>query len=380
MERLVLASITLWVLGCAAAPQRAHVEPLRQEREPPTSPSSTPPGRPSTPEPAAPTTPSVVQTPSRFDLGALPQELTARWPTLPRTTRTVVATDDAALRAALAQPQTHVRFVGRAEQPLTLEAADIDLELAPEASLGVVRVERGNHRVRIRGGRVQRIVLAEPAVHWPQLQVDPSWFVEDVTIDGVTITHPEGGIEVRGRRVAVLRCRTNVREYSIWSGGAYGGSRSEDLIIAGNHFFSAGPEATVRVHDATSVIVVGNTLVNGTAQLEMSKHNLRFHGRIDQAYAARNTLVYSGIMAAIDDTPDDLERLWIVDNTFYQLRPSLLDLMPRYLEVLTLTGNTVHSSRHTCLYCGARRDGWVVADNTMSPYEAPPQALLDAPR
>ncbi len=312
-------------------------------------------------EPAAP-----------LDLGALPAEVRAIWPSSPRTTRTLETADAAELARIVEVSGTRVVFRGRTSESFVLAADDTDLELTDDAEIGELRIERGTHRVRVRGGHARRVVLAEPAVYRPELHTDPAWFVEDVLIDDVTIDHPEGGIELRGRRAAVVRCRTRVREYSIWSGGAYGDRRSEDLIIAGNRFESGGLEATVRVHDATIVIVVDNVLVNGTPEMESSKHNLRFHGHVDRAYAARNVFVHSGVMTALDQPPqlprDRVESVWLVDNVFHQLRPSLLELSADHLPHLVLTGNVVHSDRHSCLWCGPPRAGWIVADNEVGPY------------
>ena len=66
--------------------------------------------------------------------------------------------------------------------------------------------------------------------------------------------------------VAVLRTRSRRRRYCIWS-EAIMDIGSEDILLAGNRFKSAGPEATVRLVSAQRTVTVDNVLENSM------KHN-----------------------------------------------------------------------------------------------------------
>ena len=99
------------------------------------------------------------------------------------------------------------------------------------------------------------------------------WQTTDVLIDGIEVDAADTAFLMRsGVRIAY-------REQSIGRGslqrvvGDTADFEAEDIILAGNDFESAGPEATVRLVNVVRSAVVGNRLTNG------AKHNYRIHGR-----------------------------------------------------------------------------------------------------
>jgi hypothetical protein len=136
----------------------------------------------------------------------------------------------------------------------------------------------------------------------------------------------------------------------------------EDLIVASSTFRSAGPEATIRMHDVVRSVVVDNVLENG------AKHNYRVHGRSDLAYAARNVLVRTGVM--IGNQPGDrVGAVFFEANTLYHDAPSLLEIEIPAIRRFVCRGNTVYTDRWDRLYAyDGIGDGWTIEANTRLPY------------
>jgi hypothetical protein len=297
--------------------------------------------------------------PVRYDLGELPPELgTIAWPAPPRVRRAIaVGSEQEAARAAA---QSGSRIVVRDDiDDLTVTADDI--EIVNRARIGHLAIERGHRRIRVTGGRYGAIELAVPAQFVPPPPVwRAEWLVEDVMIDDVDVEAADTAFAIRGRRVAIVRSRAHAQRYSVWCGDT-GEFSTEDLVIAGNRFDSAGPESTVRLVGVSGAVVVDNVLAN------TQKHDFRVHGTSDRVFFARNRLLRTGIM--VGSMPGDrIGSVWIVDNTLHHTAPSLFQTDPSRVERLVAHGNHIYSDRWSCFVCDATAPRWSVSDNPVEPY------------
>jgi hypothetical protein len=300
---------------------------------------------------------------ARYELGALPvMEEALRWPAEPAIEREEIV-DAPAQRRVVRLSGT--RVVVRAPlDELVVAADDVEIRGEGSARIGHLVIERGKRRIRIEGGRYGFIELPVPASFNSTPPVwNPEWMAEDVTIDGVDVEARESAFFVRGRRVAILRSRTRAHHYSVWCGDT-GDAQTEDLVLAGNRFESAGPESTVRLVNVRRAVVVDNVLSNTV------KHDFRIHGTSDEVVFARNRLIHTGIMIGTMDE-DHVGAVWILDNELRHDVPSLFQVSPERVRALTVHGNRVFSDRWDCFVC--ETDGrWSVADNPIAPYEPAP--------
>jgi hypothetical protein len=296
--------------------------------------------------------------PGVYDLGRLPTAYgRVRWPEQPRIVRDVHGTE--------ATDGTRL-IVERDVDRLTIRASDV--EVVNRARIGQLVLQRGVRRVAIRGGRYGSIELPVPAVFDPPpVRYDDAFFVSDITIDGVEIDSDDTALFVRGRRVAIVNSRARAQRYSVWCGDT-GELRSQDIVIAGNHFDSAGPESTVRLVDVERAVVVDNVLSN------TEKHDFRVHGASDRIVFARNRLLNTGIMIGSMEG-DRIGSAWLIDNALYHTAPSLLEAPPERIARLVASGNRVYSDRWECFVC-ARGRRWAIGDNPVARYRQPPSDLL----
>lgn len=296
----------------------------------------------------------------RYPLGELPTALEPlRWPEPPRIAR-VVAIDDAGASAVVDREGTRVVVRSRIEH-LQIRASDVEVRVRDGARVGQLSIERGLSRILLAGGSYGAIELPVPAQHVPAPPVwRPEWLVTDVTIDGVEVEAADTAFAVRGRRVAIVNSRASAGRYSIWCGDTHD-FQTEDLVVAGNRFDSAGPEATVRLVGVRRAVVVDNELENTL------KHDFRVHGTSDAVLFARNRLVNTGLM--IGSMPGDrIGAVWVLDNELHHVVPSLFEIGRDRVRRLTVRGNRVYSDRWRCFVCGGARAGWDVGDNPVAPY------------
>lgn len=301
-----------------------------------------------------------------YDVGALPDGLAVRWPARPRITRDVDVRTDAEAADAARRPGTrlHVRAdLSRVE----VAANDVEVLVDEGARVDQLRIARGRSRVRIAGGRFGGIELAVPGRHVPPPVVwNPAWRVTDVIIDGVHVDAEDSAFKLRGQRIAVLNSEARARNYSIWVGDT-NDFATEDLVIAGNHFVSEGPESTVRLVDVERAVVVDNVLENSR------KHDFRVHGRSDDVLFARNRLVETGIM--IGSMPGDrVGTVWLLENTLHHQAPSLLVVTPEQVERLIVRDNHVFSDGWDCFPCCDVPSAWDIGTTDIQPFRAPPAA------
>lgn len=296
-----------------------------------------------------------------FDLGTLPQTFgRVVWPAAPRIDREITVRGG---EQVIAQPGTRVIVNGNIER-IVIRADDVEVRGSRNDRVEHVVVERGRHRVRIANGRFGAIELHVPAQHVPPPPVwRPDWMVGDITIDDVDVEAADTAFLIRGRRIAILRSRVRAYRYSVWCGDT-DAFQSEDIIIAGNHMESAGPESTVRLVSVRRAIVVDNVLVNTT------KHDFRVHGRSDYVVFARNRLRNTGVMVGSMEG-DNIGTVWVLDNLIYHKVPSLFEVDPSRVRHLVARGNRVFSDRWDCFVCERRIPSWDVADNVVRPYRQP---------
>lgn len=311
-------------------------------------------------DPSDPSDPSA-----ELDLGELPPELAElRWPELPRTTREVTVTSADALAAEAAVPGTRIVAEGVVGGDLTIGADDIEIVADAATSLGVLHIPQRRARVRIEGGQWRGVRVAIPATFQGAADFRPEYMAEDLFFDGVTIdSGTETAMEVRGKRIALVRSEVHGGRYSVWCGDT-GHFQSEDLIILGNVLDSAGPEPTVRIVSVLRSAVVSNVLTN------TYKHNYRIHGESDLNYASDNLLVNTGVMFG-RMAGDSLGRVWFDDNVFHHVAPDLFN-PDMSIRELRARRNLVHVDGRAGMYEGAPQPGWDISDNVVVPYAPPP--------
>jgi uncharacterized protein YegP (UPF0339 family) len=304
---------------------------------------------------------------SDYDLGGLPAELEIRWPEPPTIEQeeTITSTDGDTVRC----DRPHTRYLIETEvNRLVVGASDVAIAVAEEARVGSAFVEREVARVRFDGGRYGSIELAVPA----DFTTDPptwreAWLVADVLVEGVDIDAPDGGLILRGKRIAVLSSRIHARRYPIWVGDT-DDFRSEDVIVADSELVADGPEATLRMVSVLRSVVVDNVLSNP------QKHNYRVEGASDLAFAARNTLVDAGLMLA-SQPGDDVGTVWFRENVLHHRTHSLLvvdDPPGSQLRRFVASDNTVYSDDWDCFLCVEAPAGWDVVEHTIRPYQPYP--------
>lgn len=310
----------------------------------------------------------TIQGMAPFDLGPLPRECPISWPSAPIINVDIevleVPIDNQGNRNYRLQ-QANTRYIIRVEiDQLIIQASDVIIEVRGNGGIvpmiKYVLIDQQQQRIHIKGGRYERIELEVPAIfNGPNADYRPELMVEDVLIDEVEIQNTiNSALMLRGKRIAVLRSDVQANHYSVWVGDT-ANFQSEDIILAGNSFKSAGPEATIRLNSVLRSVVVQNRLENPF------KHNYRVHVRSDCAYAARNILLQAGLMIA-SMAEDEVGTAWFVDNILDHRTPSLLqvDVPPQSrLQKLHLTGNIIYSTVWDCFFCGEVPAGWVVEDN-----------------
>jgi hypothetical protein len=301
-----------------------------------------------------------------YDVGALPPELQLRWPSPPRTAREVQVSSLAEFERAASKSATRV-IVTRDLRgaPATVNASDVDVVVRPGVYVEVLSIGRGHKRVAVHGGRFGAIAMTLPADFWPTRVAKPEWSNEDIIIDGVEIDSQEIAIGIYGKRVAVVRSDISARTYSIWAEPIMG-IRSEDILLAGNRFNSAGPEATVRLVSVVRSVTVDNTFENSL------KHNYRIHGDSDLNYAARNVLINTGVMIGTMDD-DQVGRAWFENNTFYHTAPDLFHPDQSRIKSLHVSDNVAYTNEWKCFVCGSWPEGWRNTGNRILPYRKAPE-------
>lgn len=301
---------------------------------------------------------------ARYELGPLPEGFgEVVWPTAPHIERQV---ELAGGERVIERAGTRVVVRGPIER-IVVRANDVEILGSSSARVDHVLIDRGRRRVRIAGGRFGAIELHVPAQHVPPPpRFRPEWMVEDVTIDGVEIEAADTALLVRGRRIAVLRSRVTAARYSVWCGDTED-FQTEELVLAGNRFVSAGPESTVRLVSVRRAVVVDNVLSNTL------KHDFRVHGVSDEVVFARNQLLNTGIMVGSMEG-DRIGSVWILDNALHHRVPSLFEVPRERVRRLIARGNRVFSDEWDCFVCGRARAGWQVADNPVAPYRPPSPA------
>lgn len=288
------------------------------------------------------------------------------WPAAPRIEREVDAINREQLEAAIAVPGTRVRAFGDHDGILVLGVSDVAIELASGARIERLLIAQGVHRVSISGGEVGSIELAPPirfGDREPRV-IDDLW-VRDVRIESVRITASDSALVVRGHRIAIVNVDVVAERYCVWVGDTMG-VPSEDIRIASSRLASAGPEATVRMHDVVRAIVVDSRLSNTL------KHNVRLHGRSDMVFIGRNVLVGTGAMMA-NQAGDQLERIWFVGNTVHQRREGTLVVAAEQLTVLTAMENVVYTDAFSEFEHGYpdAPPRWRVERNRIAPFVEP---------
>lgn len=297
----------------------------------------------------------------RYDLGPLPEAIgEVGWPAMPRIRREVEIQGG---ERVVDRPGTRVVARGAIER-VVVRADDVEIRGEVGAQIGHVVIERGRARIRIQGGRYGKIELPVPAQFVPPPVVwRREWMARDVSIDGVEVEAADSAFMIRGQRVAILRSRVRAEHYSVWCGDTED-FQSEDLIIAGNRFVSAGPESTVRLVSVRRAVVVDNVISN------TAKHDFRVHGVSEGVVFARNRLLNTGIMVgSMED--DRIGGVWILDNAMYHRVPSLFEVEPARVRGLVVRGNRVFSDGRSCLVCDRTGAEWMVERNSVVPYQVP---------
>jgi uncharacterized protein YegP (UPF0339 family) len=302
-----------------------------------------------------------------YYLGPLPPELTVAWPSRPKTRRILEINSPGVREVRVDRPKTRVIISANLDQ-LTLAASDIEVLVNDGMRIGRLFIERALSRFRIKGGTFGNIELAPPVDYTSNPAVtNESWLVQDVLVDGVTVItsipdiagEPDNNntfsaFYLRGKRIAILNSHIQAYHYAVWTWANTNDFQSEDIILAGNVFESAGPEATVRLVSVLRSVAVNNRFVNGWGHATTTdiKHNYRIHARSDLNFAARNTLIKSGIMIGTMrrdiergvDMDDMLGTVWFQDNFIYHITPSLLEADTQdHLTHFIVTGNVIFS-------------------------------------
>jgi hypothetical protein len=276
-----------------------------------------------------------------------------------------VAHDHASLQGAVDRPATRILVTGEIDEDVFVHASDVDVRIAATGRIARLVVDPGVARVRVAGGRIGSVELRPPA-RWAEdgtPSYDESLMIEDVTLEDLIVEATDSAFVIRGRRVAILRNEVHAVRYSLWAGDT-GPLDGSDLLVRGNRMRSDGPEATMRIHDVARSEVLDNVLENG------AKHNYRVHGRSDEARAARNVLVRTGIMLG-NQPGDDVGTVVLEDNVLHHEVPSLLEIDFDHVRVFVCRRNTVYTDHWPSMYPYDRLGaGWIVEGNLREPFRA----------
>jgi hypothetical protein len=306
----------------------------------------------------------------RLDLGPLPSAFQIHWPEPPLIEHEEVATSAAEFASRL-RPRTRMHVRGTLST-VTLSVSDVELVMSAEARIKRLNIAPGVHRIKVIGGSFGEIEVGIPATE--------NDFATDLYFDRVHVAPDSDqyglAFALRAKRAAVVHCNVQAFVYSVWVGGT-APMQSTDLIFLGNEFNSTtGNEATFRMHDALRTVVVENRFTNGTASMINSKHNYRIHGISGQNFAARNVLIHSGVMIGEGggDPMEEINGYWFLENTFYQLRPSLYQMGANSVRNAVIKNNRVYNgSPMTCLVCNwPLPSSWTAIGNRLLPYRPHP--------
>ena len=302
--------------------------------------------------------------PVTYDLGVPPSGLELHWPAPPSTVRDVRVTAPAELEGALVSG-TRVTLAVSVPR-VFITQSDIELVVEDGVRVDLLQIDHRIARIRVRGGTFGGIQVEIPGTYYPSEEWHAEWRTTDLLIDDVDVEATDTAFLLRGGvRMAVTNSRAHAVRYGVWLGDTadFG---SEDIIVAGNDIRVDGPEATVRFVHVVRSAVVGNRLENA------AKHNYRTHGRSSDNWAARNVLVGTGVM--LGTLPTDtwpIERQWVEGNTLYHTTPSLLELDPTLLG-LVMRDNHAYTDVWDCFVCVTVQPTWVIEDNVVEGYRAPP--------
>lgn len=309
--------------------------------------------------------PTSAEDAQKPDLGALPSELEAlAWPAAPNVTSEVTVTSADELAAAAATPGTRILASGVQGGDVRVTASDVEIIADAASSLGQLSIAQGVQRLRVQGGRWTGVRIDVPADFSGGASYRPELMAEDIWLEKLTIdSGGESAYEIRGKRIAILENDVTAGRYSIWCGDT-GPFQTEDLILYGNTFRSAGPESTVRLVSVLRSATVSNVLSN------TYKHNYRIHGVSDLNFASDNLLVGTGVMMGTMEG-DSLGTVWFDDNVMHHDAPDLFNPAPS-IAALFARRNTVYAAQHGEFFGGAPSPGWDLSENQMAPYQDPP--------
>lgn len=342
-------------------------------------------------------------------LGALPDPLDAqlRLPALPEITQEVdVATADEFQQAA-GEPGTSVRVVASIDDQVFITASDVEVRIE-DSEVIVQRLAVGNsvQRVHIVGGTYGQISTPRIQEFVPVPQFREEWYAEDLTIDGVLVEaalNPESvqdiALDLRAKRAAVYNSNLRGETYAVWAGDN-GPFASEDLVIACSTLRAYAPaggrnEPTVRLVSVLRSVTVDNVMQNSHAGFDdalndpfavepanIAKHNYRIHGHSDLSFAARNTLLNTGMMFGGLDDPfsasggDEVGRIWALDNVFHHRVPDLFN--PKgTINALVARNNVAYTDVWDSFPGATDLPDWDVSDNSIEPFEPPPGGWID---
>jgi hypothetical protein len=337
--------------------------------------------------------------PYTYPLGPLPKGFAVHRPQRPAIAREAEVRTAADFERLASRPGTRVRVRLGIPTPVTVRASDVEVLVDPGVRIHSLMIAKGLRRVRVSGGEYGWITLQLPNAGAMGKPFSSEDYVHDVMIDGVTVTNADSskiGIEVYGRRVAIVNTRIKAGNYAIWGRGIEPGPGKEalaieDLIVAGSVLESHGKspagngvsrgarnEATVRLRHIQRSAIVDCYLVNSVdgfvpvPEGSDVKANYRIHGKSDQNLFARNVLVNSGTQFGFAD--DDLGSFYFLDNVLYHSSPDLFNPKAGNTRYVEARGNVVYTStRHRCLGCGFERPGWKLENNPIKAFRTPPK-------
>lgn len=262
------------------------------------------------------------------------------------------------------QSGTRMRVHARLSGIVRVTQSDIELLFDDGAGADGVWIANRIGRVAVRGGTFGGIEVQIPGTYYPSEEWHREWRTTDVLVDRVRVTAGDTAFLMRGLvRAAITNSWSYAERYSVWFGDT-ADFENEDVILAGNDFYSVGPEATVRLVHVVRSVTVENRLEN------TEKHNYRTHGRARDNYASRNILVGTG--AFLGRLPDDhIGRQWFDDNTFYHTAPSLFEWDDN-CPVMYFRRNVAYTNVWQCFICRTMPGGWIDEMNVIRPYQPGP--------
>ncbi|MEX1366026.1 MAG: hypothetical protein AB1Z98_23060 [Nannocystaceae bacterium] len=343
------------------------------------------------------------------DLGELPDPLDAqlRLPALPEITQEVDVATAAEFQQAAAEPGTRVRVVASIDEQVFITASDVEVRIEdPEVVVQRLAVGTSVQRVHILGGTYGQITTPRVQEFVPEPQFREEWYAEDLTIDGVLVEaalNPESvqdiALDLRAKRAAIYNSNLRGETYAIWAGDN-GPFASEDLVIACSTLRAHAPaggrnEPTVRLVSVLRSVTVDNVMQNSHVGFDdslidpfavepanIAKHNYRIHGHSDLSFAARNTLLNTGMMFGGLEDPfsasggDEVGRIWALDNVFHHRVPDLFN--PKdIIDALVARGNVAYTDVWDRFPGAADLPGWDVSDNRVEPFVPPPDGWLE---